>query len=75
MRIAKVFTSGNSQAVRIPAEFKFDTSEVEIFQRNDELVLRKKAQSLAAAFHLLASLPPDLLSEREDDFPQTRAGL
>ncbi|MEQ1555979.1 MAG: type II toxin-antitoxin system VapB family antitoxin [Gallionella sp.] len=75
MRTAKVFTSGNSQAVRIPAEFKFDTDEVEIFQRNNELVLRKKAQSLAEAFHLLAALPPDLLSEREDDFPQTRAGL
>ncbi|MFM2408849.1 MAG: hypothetical protein RL358_1591 [Pseudomonadota bacterium] len=75
MRIAKVFTSGNSQAVRIPAEFKFDTDEVEIFQRDDELVLRKKVQSLAVAFHLLAALPADLLSEREDDFPQTRVGL
>ena len=75
MRTAKVFRSGNSQAVRIPAEFQFDTDEVEIFRRDDELVLRKKAKSLEQAFHLLASLPADFLAEREDDLPQVRAGL
>ena len=75
MRIAKVFKSGNSQAVRIPSEFQFDTDEVEIFRRDDELVLRKKAKSLEQAFHLLVSLPADLLEEREDGLPQERAGL
>jgi antitoxin VapB len=75
MRTAKVFRSGNSQAVRIPAEFQFDTDEVEIFRRDDELVLRKKAKSLEQAFHLLASLPAGLLAEREDNLPQERAGL
>jgi len=75
MRMAKVFKSGNSQAVRIPAEFQFDTDEVEIFRRDDELVLRKKASSLAQAFHLLASLPADFMAEREDSLPQERAGL
>ncbi len=75
MRIAKVFRSGNSQAVRIPAEFQFDTDEVEIFRRDNELVLRKKAKSLEQAFHLLASLPADFLAERDDNFPQERTGL
>jgi antitoxin VapB len=75
MRTAKVFRSGNSQAVRIPVEFQFDTDEVEIFRRNDELVLRKKATSLAQAFHLLGSLPDDFMVERQDDLPQDRAGL
>lgn len=75
MRTTKVFRSGNSQAVRIPAEFQFDTDEVEIFRRDDELVLRKKASSLEHAFHLLISLPGDFLVEREDDLPQDRAGL
>ena len=75
MRIAKVFRSGNSQAVRIPAEFQFDTDEVEIFRRDDELVLRKKAASLAQAFHLLTSLPADFLSERNDNLPQERTDL
>ena len=75
MRTAKVFKSGNSQAVRIPAEFQFDTDEVEIFRRDDELVLRKKAKSLAQAFHLLTSLPADFMAEREDSPPQKRTGL
>lgn len=75
MRTAKVFKSGNSQAVRIPAEFQFDTDEVEIFRRDDELVLRKKASSLEHAFHLLASLPADFLVEREDGLPQERKEL
>ena len=75
MRTAKVFKSGNSQAVRIPAEFQFDTDEVEIFRRNDELVLRKKVKSLEQAFYLLTSLPNDFLSEREDVSPQERDGL
>ena len=75
MRTAKVFKSGNSQAVRIPVEFQFDTDEVEIFRRDDELVLRKKATSLAQAFHLLSSLPSDYTVERNDDVPQERKGL
>ena len=74
MRTAKVFRSGNSQAVRIPVEFQFDT-EVEIFRRENELVLRKKAQSLEQAFHLLGSLPADFMTDRKDDLPQERAGL
>lgn len=75
MRTAKVFKSGNSQAVRIPAEFQFDTDEVEIFRRDDELVLRKKTKTLEKAFHLLTSLPADFIVERKDDLPQERPGL
>ena len=75
MRTTKVFKSGNSQAVRIPAEFQFDTDEVEIFRRDDELVLRKKATSLEQAFHLLTSLPADFLAERNDEPPQERVEL
>lgn len=41
MAITRVFKSGNSQAVRIPKELQFDTKEVEIVKRGDELVIRK----------------------------------
>jgi antitoxin VapB len=75
MQLTKVFKSGNSQAVRIPVEFQFDTDEVEIFRRDDELVLRKKPASLANAFYFLTALPDDLLTDRADDAPQDRAGL
>jgi antitoxin VapB len=73
--VTKVFKIGNSQAVRIPVEFQFDSDEVEIFRRDDELVFRKKATSLAKAFHFLAALPDDVLTGRTDDAPQERLGL
>jgi len=40
MRTAKVFKSGNSQAVRLPKEFRIDAKEVEIIKENGSLVLR-----------------------------------
>jgi len=30
MTYARIFQSGNSQAVRLPKEFRFDTDQVEI---------------------------------------------
>lgn len=55
MAKARVFKSGNSQAVRLPKEFRFESVEVEIFRRGDEVVLREKRSSLA---QLLEELPP-----------------
>ena len=42
MGTAKVFRSGNSQAVRLPKEFRLKSKEVEIFRRGRELVLGEK---------------------------------
>lgn len=53
---AKVFRSGNSQAVRLPKEFQLDVSEVEISRRGEEIVLRKKSDNLVDAFIALASV-------------------
>jgi antitoxin VapB len=76
MATAKVFRSGNSQAVRLPKQFRLKSKEVEIFRRGKEIVLREKQDDLVRAFDLLASLPDDLtLSGREDNFPQSRKGL
>lgn len=73
MATTRVFMSGNSQAVRIPKEFQFDTDEIEIFKRGDELVLRKRTQNLAEAFALLASMPDDFMEDsRIDAVPQLR---
>jgi antitoxin VapB len=76
MATARVFRSGNSQAVRLPKEFRFDSAEVEIFRRGDEIVLREKAKGLGRAFEILADLPADFLPEgREDAPPQKREVL
>ncbi|MCS5601785.1 MAG: antitoxin [Paracoccus sp.] len=40
--IAKVFQSGNSQAVRLPKDFRLDVSEVEITREGDALILRPR---------------------------------
>jgi antitoxin VapB len=61
MNTAKIFKSGNSQAVRLPKEFQFDVSEVEIFRRGDEVVLRKKPQDLTRVFELLTDLSDDFM--------------
>lgn len=36
----KVFTNGGSQAVRVPREFKFDCTEVEIWKDGDVVSMR-----------------------------------
>jgi antitoxin VapB len=76
MGTARVFRSGNSQAVRLPKQFRFKGKEVEIFRRGDEVVLREKDETLARAFDLLASLPDDFdLPGRENERPEKRKGI
>ncbi|MDB5970215.1 MAG: antitoxin [Hydrocarboniphaga sp.] len=76
MATARVFQSGNSQAVRLPKQFRLDASEVEIFRRGDEIVLKEKAKGMATAFHLLAGMPDDFFADgRKDVPPQKRKGL
>jgi len=67
MATARVFRSGNSQAVRLPKEYRLKGMEVEIFRRGDEIVLREKAEGLVRAFEILAGLPDDF-------FPEGRGG-
>lgn len=76
MTYARVFQSGNSQAVRLPKEFRFVTDHVEIFRRGDEVVLRERPREALAIFNALSQLPKDFLSEgREDGYPQERESL
>ncbi len=72
MATAKVFRSGNSQAVRLPKKFRLTSDEVEILRRGDEIVLREKRQDLTRAFKLLCDLPD---VDREDPPPKEREGL
>lgn len=55
MTVTTVFQSGNSQAVRLPKEFRFNSKTVEIFRRGNEVVLREKPRTVR---DVLASLPP-----------------
>jgi len=68
-KVAKVFMSGRSQAVRLPLEFRFDESEV--FIRRDletgDLILSQKPVSWDGFFKLLKNtpVPADFLSKKE----------
>lgn len=73
MRVAKIFKSGNSQALRLPKDFQFQSDEVEIFKRDGELIVREVPKNLAEAFTLLTKLPDDFFAEgRTDTPPQER---
>ena len=78
---AKVFMSGRSQAVRIPAEFRFTAKEV--YVRKDpstgDLILSQAPMGLEEIFAALdkAGVPDDFLSpeERDQRPPQERPEL
>ncbi len=69
MNTAKIFRSGNSQAVRLPKDFQFNVSEVEIYRRGDEVVLRKKLQNLSRVFDLLTDMSDDFMEDGRNQPP------
>ena len=76
MTYARIFKSGNSQAVRLPKEFRFDVDQVEIYRRGNEIVLREISRSAVTIFDSLTMLPEDFMSEgRQDAPPQEREPL
>jgi antitoxin VapB len=76
MPYARVFQSGNSQAVRLPKAFRLNADRVEIFRRGNEIVLREQPANAEAIFDALAQLPADFMADGRDDTPpQTRESL
>lgn len=76
MATTRVFLSGNSRAVRIPRSIGLPVGEVEIYERGDEVVIRRRRDTLADVPALLASFPADFLSGGVPDAPpQRRKGL
>lgn len=53
---AKVFQSGNSQAVRLPKEFRFNVDEVEVTREGDAIILRPYPEVIAGWSSLRAAL-------------------
>jgi antitoxin VapB len=73
---AKLFRNGRSQAVRLPADFRFTGAEV--FVRRDpatgDVILSRRPESWQEFFDLTDTLdiPRDFLSNRRDAPPQKR---
>jgi len=76
---AKVFMTGRSQAVRIPAEYRFTTDEVYIRRdpQSGDLILSEAPGSWDEIFVALdkAGFPNDFLADRDQGRPQEREEL
>lgn len=73
---AKLFTTGRSQAVRLPMEFRFQGKEVFIRrdEKTGEVVLSAKPASWKEFFELAdqTNIPSDFMAAREDLPPEER---
>ena len=74
-RTAKLFRNGRSQAVRLPADYRFQGSEVYIRRTvSGDVILSRKPESWHDFFELMKTVdvPEDFLADRKDTPPQTR---
>ncbi len=73
---AKLFMNGRSQAVRLPAEFRFEGKEVFIERDGDKVILRAKPEDLGQwmsdFFARTPTAPDEFLANRNDTQPQDR---
>jgi len=65
MKTAKLFKNGDSQAVRLPKEFRFQGKEVFVRRMGNAVVLLPKTKSWDMLIGSLAKFPPDFMSDRE----------
>ena len=75
-RTAKLFLNGRSQAVRLPADFRFDGSEVFIRQdqTTGDVILSRRPDSWDSFFQLRreTNVPAEFMADRQDEAPQKR---
>jgi antitoxin VapB len=69
---AKIFMNGRSQAVRLPAEFRFSVREVFIERQGDAVVIRPKPLGWDDFFARPSQVPEDFMAERNDLTPEKR---
>lgn len=73
---AKLFRNGRSQAVRLPAEFRFSGSSVYVRRdpANGDVILSRRPDSWQDFFDLVDTLdvPDDFMAKRGDARPQKR---
>lgn len=64
MKTAKLFQNGQSQAVRLPKEFRFDDSEVFIKKTGNVVQLIPRSDSWNSLFRSLKKFSNDFMSDR-----------
>ena len=64
MKTAKLFKNGQSQAVRLPKEFRFEGDEVFIKKVGSSVVLLPEKNSWDAVVESLDGFTPEYMAER-----------
>jgi len=75
MITAKIFKSGNSQAVRLPKEFRLEGSEVYVKRCGRGLLLLPKDAPWEGLVASLDDFDPDFMEERVQPPMDIREGL
>ena len=72
MKTAKIFQNGQSQAVRLPKEFRFDDSEVYIKKSGNMIILIPRNKSWSSLLGSLTMFSPDFMTQRVQPEQDTR---
>ena len=72
MKKAKIFMNGQSQAVRLPKEFRFNEDEVSVQKYGDGILILPIAKSLFAFRSSIKSFSDDFMNERNQPEMQKR---
>ena len=63
MERAKLFRNGNSQAIRLPKEFRIPGKEVKIYKKGRQIIIEPLEVTWDALFESLSEFPEDFLHE------------
>lgn len=72
---AKLFKNGQSQAVRLPKQFRFEGAAVSIQKIGDSVVLSPLQDGWDSFFEAAEDFSPDFMAEREQGVQLDREGL
>ena len=75
MNTAKIFRNGQSQAVRLPKEFKLEGSEVYIKRVGKNVILTPKDNAWDSLINSLSLFTEDFMAERKQPHVQVREEL
>ncbi len=72
MKTAKIFQNGQSQAVRLPKEFRFKDDHVYVKKSGNVVMLIPAKNSWESLFESLDKFSDDFMTERKQPKGQTR---
>lgn len=72
MPTAKLFRNGNSQAVRLPKEFRMSGEMVKISRKGKQIIIEPLEMTWEALFESLHDFPDDFMQEGREQPPMQK---